>query len=264
MADDPKRDPGGWWPGDRRTDGGDEEERPRRPTGLSSGGGGSRPTSRYSLFVGLAFVALIIVALLNLVGNEDAGILGVDDTGEGTALAQFAAPDALGSSTADANVFQDDCESSRNPCPADEVRVPACEIEPAEALRVCDFFDRPLAISFWFTKGGDCLPSQDAFDAVARRYDDRVNFLSINIRDSRETVESLIEERDWSVPVGLDPDGAVSNLYRVGLCPTIALAYEGGILQSGRTGGGDYTEAEIERFVRELLTASRERAETSR
>jgi cytochrome c biogenesis protein CcmG, thiol:disulfide interchange protein DsbE len=144
------------------------------------------------------------------------------------------------------------------------LREPACEIEPAEALRVCDFFDRPLAISFWFTKGGDCLPSQDAFDRVARRYEDRVNFLSINVRDSRETVESIIEEREWSVPVGLDPDGAVSNLYRVGLCPTIALAYEGGILQSGRTGGGDYTEAEIERFVRELLAASRERAETSR
>ena len=34
-------------------------------------------------------------------------------------------------------------------------------------IRVCDLFDRPLVISFWFTGGGDCLPTQDVVDAVA-------------------------------------------------------------------------------------------------
>ena len=41
------------------------------------------------------------------------------------------------------------------------------------------YFDKPLAISFWFTRGGDCIPSQDAFDEVASRYAGRVNFLCI-------------------------------------------------------------------------------------
>ena len=253
MADDR----GGWWP--------EPEEKPkpaRPPRGLASGGGRSSKQSRYSLFVGIAFVVLIVVALLNLIGNDEAGIIGVSETPEGLPLAEFAAPTALGSSEADANVFQDDCESSRNPCPDDQVRTPACEIEADDAIRVCDLFDRPLAISFWFTRGGDCTPSQDAFDAVAGRYEDRVNFLSVNIRDDRETVTDIIDERGWTVPVGLDPDGAVSNLYRVGGCPTFVFAYPGGILQSAKITG--YTEAEVAGFVDELLTASRSRAERSR
>lgn len=268
---------GGWWPegegepNDRdgepkgdAPDGGNERgpaPRTERPRGLASGGR-SNPPSRYSLFVGLAFVALIVVALFNLLGNDDAGILGAGSGEEGEPLVEFAVVDATGTTDGDANIAQDDCESSLNPCPADQQRSPACEIEAADAIRVCDFFDLPLAISFWFTRGGDCTPTQDAFDQVASRYDDRVNFLSVNVRDDREIVTGLIDERGWSVPVGLDSDGAVSNLYRVGVCPTIVLAYPGGILYDARAGAVDI--AGIEGLVEELLDASRLREETSR
>jgi thiol-disulfide isomerase/thioredoxin len=177
-------------------------------------------------------------------------------------LAEFAVPDARGTSDADANVFQDDCESSRNPCPSDDQRLPACEIDPEGAIRVCDLFDKPLAISFWFTKGGDCTPTQDAFDAAAAQYRGKVNFLSVNVRDDRETVEGIIEDRGWTVPVGLDPDGAVSNLYRVGGCPTILLAYPGGILYDAEIEATD--EEEIDGYVDDLIAASRRRAAMSR
>ena len=269
MASRGEGDPGGggWWPGgDEREkpkgDGGDERSPP--PRGLASRGRGTKPPSRYSMFVGLAFFAVIIVALLNLIGDDDAGILGVGEADGGAALAEFAVPDALGESDADANVFQDDCESSRNPCPESERRAPACEIDPEDAIRVCDLFDRPLAISFWFTRGGDCIPTQDAFDEVAGRYGNRVNFLSINVRDDRDRVAGIVEQYGWEVPVGLDPDGAVSNLYRVGVCPTSVLAYPGGILHDAEIQGGNYEEEEIEGFVTDLLAASRERAEASR
>ena len=217
------------------------------------------------MFVGLAFVALIVVALLNLVGGTDETGITLD---EGTPLAGFAAPNAAGTSDADANVAQDDCESSLNPCPSDQQRTPACEIEPegeaADAIRVCDLFDKPLAISFWFTRGGDCIPSQDAFDQVARRYEGRVNFLSMNVRDDRETVAKVAAEGDWVVPVGLDPDGAVSNLYRIGVCPTVVLAYPGGIVYRDEIRAPNIDEQQIGGWVRDLLEASRARAEASR
>jgi len=276
MADPPddRERSGGWWP-----EGDDPEKRPgageqdgpssedpggRKPRGLASRDAPPRPASRYSIFVGIAFVAIIVIALFNLIGNEDSGILGLSGADEGQPLAEFAVPNALGSSSADANVAQDDCETSRNPCPEEDQRLPACEIdvEPAEAIRVCDLFDKPLAISFWFTRGGDCIPTQNAFDAVARRFDGRVNFLSVNVRDDRADVVRIIRENRWQVPVGLDPDGALSNLYGVGGCPTIALAYPGGILQGAQITG--FSEDEIAGFVEELLDATRERAEASR
>ncbi len=108
------------------------------------------------------------------------------------------------------------------------------------------------------------MPTQDAFNAVARRYAGRVNFLSINVRDDRDEVTAIAREGGWKLPVGLDPDGAVSNLFTVGVCPTILLAYPGGILQSARIQGGNYDADQIGGFVAELLRDSRERAATSR
>ncbi len=262
MAPEPDDDRGGWWPEGEEPERADRPERegaggPQRPPRGLATPGASKPASRYSLFVGLAFVAIIVIALLNLLGNDDAGILGVSSGEPGLALAEFAAPDALGAGDGDANVFQDDCESSRNPCPASEQRSPACEIESAGALRVCDLFDKPLAISFWFTRGGDCLPSQDNFDATAARYRGRVNFLSVNVRDDRDKVAEIVRGRGWSVPVVLDPDGAVSNLYRVGGCPTIVLAFPGGVLDRAEIGG---SAEEIDGYVADLLADTRARA----
>lgn len=222
-----------------------------------------RPGRAYSLFVGAAFVALIGVALLNTLRTTEGGLLGAGDE-RGMALSQFAIPEALGQLQGDANVFQDDCESSEVPCPADQRRTPACEVEVEGVLRVCDYFDRPLVLSFWFSRGGDCLPSQDLVDRVASRYRGRVNFLSVNIRDEREEVRSAIRERGWSLPVGHDADGAVSNIYRVGVCPTVAFAYPGGILRGASVGSEELDRGQLADQVEELLRESRRRAATDR
>ena len=68
----------------------------------------------------------------NAVRTDEGGLLGADPVGDrGLPIPEFAAPDVLADLDRDfdANIAQDDCESSRNPCPADEVRVPACKVE---------------------------------------------------------------------------------------------------------------------------------------
>ena len=82
-------------------------------------------------------------------------------------------------------------------------------------------------LSFWFTRGGDCENQQDVFERAYRRYRARVNFLAIDVRDSTSEVQKLIRDHHWTHPVGLDRDGALSNLYRVGGCPTFVYAYPG-------------------------------------
>lgn len=235
------------------------------------GGGAGRPSRRgrgrpgraYSLFVGAAFVVLVAVALVNTLRTSEGGLLGAG-ADHGMAVPQFAVPEALGPVEGDANVYQDDCEGSQIPCPADQRRVPACEVRGGDVIRVCDLFDRPLVLSFWFTRGADCLPTQDSVDAVAGRYEGRVNFLSINVRDDRDSVRETIRERGWSVPVGYDADGAVSNIYRVGVCPTVAFLYPGGILREARVGSAELDEASLAEHVDRLLRESRRRARTDR
>jgi hypothetical protein len=218
------------------------------------------PGGRYSTFVGIAFLVLIGIAALNTFGDDEGGVLGGEaNPGRGHAVAQFAVPDIRGSLDGDANVAQDDCETSENPCPADKARTPACKIELEGAIRVCDLFDRPLVISTWFTRAADCLPTNDAVDRVATGYRGRVNFLSLNSGDDRAEVERIVDERGWTMPVGWDRDGTVSTVLGVGGCPTLLFVFPGGIIQSVGIGAEELSESEITRRVDTLVAESRRR-----
>jgi hypothetical protein len=212
---------------------------------------------RYSVVVGLLFLVIIVVAMIQTLGSGGGeGTLGLDRQQPRWPLPEFAVPAAVGQLEGDANVAQDDCESAAVPCPEDARRTPACGIDPAAAIRVCDLFDRPLVISFWFTKGGgECAAQQDVVDSVFRRYRGRVNFLSLDVRDDRDTVRDLVRQRGWRMPVGYDRDGAVASLYKVGGCPTFAYVYPGGTLESADA--GELTVPELEARVRGLLAATR-------
>ena len=58
-----------------------------------------RPASRYSIFVGIAFVIVIVVATANTLRNRDDGILGTGQTDRGDPLPEFALPDHTGKMT---------------------------------------------------------------------------------------------------------------------------------------------------------------------
>jgi hypothetical protein len=211
---------------------------------------------RYSIAVGLIFLALIAVATLHtLTGGGGEDTLGLDKQPARWPLPEFAVPAASGKLEGDANIYQDDCGSSSLPCSENPPRVPACQITVAGAIRDCDLFDRPLVISFWFGTENRCERQQSVVSTVAARYRGRVNFLSLDVLDSRESVGELVREQGWTMPVGFDRDGAVAALYRIGLCPTFAYAYPGGTLQSASI--GELGVGGLSQHVEELLNATR-------
>jgi hypothetical protein len=235
--------------------------------GGRDGGSGKEPSERprratvYSLIVGMAFIALIAVAGINTISTKNKGVLGATNEND-MPLAQFAVPNARTGASGDANIAQDDCDAARIPCPSGSRRTPACRVDVAGALRVCDFFDRPLVLSFWFTRGGDCENQEDVFEHAYRRYKGDVNFLAVDVRDSTGEVQDLISSHHWTHPVGIDRDGALSNLYRVGGCPTFVYAYPGGIFQS--TSIGKLDDQLFYSKVDALIAASKRRAATVR
>jgi hypothetical protein len=210
---------------------------------------------RYSLVVGLLFLVVIAIAGFHTLGGGGEGeTLGLDRFPARWPLPEFAVPVGASQLEGDANVAQDDCDSSEIPCPEDAQRTPACRIDTKGAIRVCDLFDLPLVISFWFTKGDGCVDQQDVVQRVYERYRGRVGFLSLDIRDSRDALRELIRQHGWTLPVGYDRDGAVATLYGVGGCPTFAYVYPGGTLESASI--GDLTASQLSARVDRLLAAT--------
>ena len=123
---------------------------------------------------------------MNTLRTQGGGMLGHQRTDErGMPLPEFAVPNArTGPLDKDANIAQDDCSTSENPCPADARRPPACEIHVQGAIRVCDLFDRPAGALVLVHEGRE-LPADPGHRSTGSRarYRGRVNFLSIDVRD---------------------------------------------------------------------------------
>lgn len=191
----------------------------------------------YVALIAILFAGLLAILFLSRGFSTESGSVGLNkEVGVGEKAAPFAVPIAMSDLDGDANVDPEQ----------------ACSVAGDDVLRICDFFDRPLVMSFWFTKGASsCIDQQDAFEEVAAEYSARAGFVSINVRDDRDRVRELIEENDWKVLVGYDRDGAVSNLYRVGGCPTYLFYREGGVLRNAEI--GNTTSEELGAQVRSLI-----------
>jgi hypothetical protein len=197
---------------------------------------GRKKPFNYMALVGVIFLIVVLIALFNMLRTSDSGTVGIGEVGIGDKAAPFAVPLAMSELDGDANVDPEE----------------ACSVAGEDVLRICDYFDRPLVMSFWFTKGASsCIDQQDVFDEVAARYARRAGFVSIDIRDDRDRVRELIGEHGWTVPVGYDRDGAVSNIYRVGGCPTFLFFRKGGVLEDAEI--GNTTPEELGSQVRSLI-----------
>jgi AhpC/TSA family len=206
----------------------------------------SRP---YSIAVGVLFLAVIVFAGVNAVRNSGEAVLGPE---VGKRVPLFAAPTATGALDGDANIEQGEVVRRRRVGDACEVAGPRRDV-----LRICDYFDRPLVIVFWFKRGcGTCRPQLDTVERVRRRFP-QVNFVAVDVVDSKENARDEVLEHGWRFPMALDRDGAVSQIYGIGGGPTLVFAYRDGITAYVQL--GDLDDRELEQRTRRLLSASRKR-----
>jgi hypothetical protein len=205
----------------------------------------SRP---YVMATGLVLMIGVALAVLapNLVGGPSTGTSALRGLPPGSTVPDAAVPLATGTLDGDANV-------ARPGGPAADGR-PACEVRGAGVVNFCDLRRKPLAVSFIVLRGTDCEPALDVFDRVSREVPE-VSFVAVVSGEARSDVEELVRRRRLSVPVAVDRDGALVNLFRVGVCPTTSFSGADGRVLDTRV--GSLTAAQLRDSARRLAERSR-------
>jgi peroxiredoxin len=199
----------------------------------------ARPSGRYMWVVGVATFVLLTVVLVHQL-RSPAGTF-IKGPEVGSRLPEFAAPLVDGPDK-DANVV---------PRSSDSDVTKACDVRVPGSLNICDQWNKPVVVSFLFLRGADCEPQFDRLERVRRRYEGKVNVVGVFFDRDRDRIDDVVKKHDWRFPVVVDRDGAVTNAYAVGGCPTTVFAARGGVVRETRT--GDLDERQLDALFRRLV-----------
>jgi len=203
-----------------------------------------RRVNPYVIFVGLALLVLVVVAVVNSAGGREGS--SIRGPARGALLLPFAAPLATGTLEGDANI---------NPGPgrAEGVR-PACEVRGPDVVNLCALRRRPLVLTFVVRRQTECEAQLDVVERV-RRAMPSVQFVAVVSGEGRAAVEEAQRRRGWRFPVAVDQDGAVVNLNRITVCPTTSFVRPGGRVRETKI--GLLSERELRAAARELVGRTR-------
>jgi hypothetical protein len=201
-----------------------------------------RPGNKYAWAVGiLLLMGLGVLLFAETLPNQGKGLRGPE---VGQRLPAFAAPSAAGNKEGgDANVCQ------KEPCNKNAGPVPACDVRGDGIVTVCPRERGARVITFVVTRGTDCEPQVDRVERVRAEFPD-VRFVTVVSGDSKTETKNLAIARRWHQPVAVDTDGAVVNLYGVGVCPITVFARDGRVRAANV---GNLTEAQLRQRTRRLL-----------
>lgn len=205
-----------------------------------------RPGNRYAWLVGI--VMLMVVSVLFVTSSLPNSGEGLRGPQVGKRLPDFAAPSADSNLSGVANVRQATGGSES------AGKNPACELLADGVVNVCELRKKPLVLTFLVTRGADCEPQVDRVERMRADFK-QVNFAAVVSGNDREEVGDIVRRRGWTMPVAVDEDGAVVNLYGVGVCPTTVFSTPGGVV--GRVELGNLTEDQLRARIRALLKRSR-------
>jgi len=206
-----------------------------------------RTPPRYGGYVGLLALLILGLITINTIVTKPNGVKGL---APGEQLPPFAVPLALGTLEGDADTATHADEGAAG-------RVPACQERGPQILNVCQLYEgAPLVLAI-FVNGGSCADVLDDVQALAPSFPG-VRFAAVALKGDRDKLRKRVRGHRLSFPVGIDNDGALAALYKVGTCPQLTFAYPGGAVQ-GRALINRPPRALLRRRIAELLSGSRAR-----
>lgn len=113
---------------------------------------------------------------------------------------------------------------------------------------------RVVLLNVWATWCPACRDEMPSLERLHREFDARgVSVLAASLREDTEEVQKFVDELRLTMPVILDRDGRVGELYGVQWLPTTFLIGPDGRLIARAIGPRDWAGAEARAVIRTLL-----------
>ena len=117
-----------------------------------------------------------------------------------------------------------------------------------EMVRLRDLRGQNVLLNFWATW---CGPCRDEMPVIQARYNHGgFAVLAVDFGESRQQVAGFLAQIGVELPVALDADGRVQELYRVRGYPTTFFIDRRGVIRAMYI--GQMSEADIDHYLRQL------------
>jgi hypothetical protein len=219
---------------------------PRHPADSGSSYGGISG-ARYSRYVVILAAILLIAFTIHVALSSHKGATSILP---GTRIPPFAAPYALGGPPGEVDI-------ATHPNDGQAGKVPACSERGPAILNICQLYERGPVVLALFFDAGSCARILDDLQQLAQSFP-QVGFAAVAVKEGAVTIAREVRSKRLTVPVGVDPEGRLGELYAMVSCPQITFVYPGGVVQSAALLSTPPLSA-LRARVANLLAASRAR-----
>ena len=136
-------------------------------------------------------------------------------------------------------------EQNGNSAEPEDMTAPDFTVYDADgnAVKLSDFFGKPIVLNFWASWCGPCQSEMPEFDQAYQAQGEEIQFLMVNMTDgSRETVETakaFVEDSGYTFPVYYDTAFEAALGYGVASLPTTYFIAADGTLTAYAMGAID-------------------------
>ncbi|HTB50217.1 MAG TPA: hypothetical protein VK701_04505 [Solirubrobacteraceae bacterium] len=231
--------------------GGDSRELPHdrhEPRPIAGGGPPSGIAgTRYGLYVVTLAAILLVAFTIHVALDSHKGATSIKP---GARIPPFAAPYALGGPVGEVDVATHANDGSAG-------KVPACAERGPRILNICELYERGPVVLALFFQAGSCPGILDDMQQLARSFP-QVGFAAVAVKEGASSVARLVRAKHLTLPVGVDGEGRLGELFSMVSCPQITFVYPGGVVQSAALLGTPPL-ATLRARVSELVAAARDR-----
>lgn len=212
-----------------------------------NGSPGGIAGTRYSLYVVILAAILLIAFTIHVALNSHKGATSIRP---GVRIPPFAAPYAVGGPAGEVDVATHANDGSAG-------KVPACSERGPGILNICELYERGPVVLALFFRAGSCPTILEDLQRLAPSFP-QVGFAAVAVKEGASSVAPLVRAKHLTVPVGVDGEGRLGELFAMVSCPQITFVYPGGVVQSASLLSTP-SLASLRTRVASLLAASRAR-----